>query len=58
MVYCATMSVPFRVATTDERASYEGVLYPLQDRILAVAATYGDALRNTAARVNAVIGAA
>jgi nucleotidyltransferase AbiEii toxin of type IV toxin-antitoxin system len=38
------MSVPFRVATAEERASYEGVLYPLQDRILAVAATYGDAL--------------
>jgi nucleotidyltransferase AbiEii toxin of type IV toxin-antitoxin system len=38
------MSVPFRVATSDERAYYEGVLYPLQDRILAVAATYGDAL--------------
>jgi Nucleotidyl transferase AbiEii toxin, Type IV TA system len=39
------MSVPrFRVATPDERAHYEGVLYPLQDRILAVAATYGDAL--------------
>jgi hypothetical protein len=35
---------PFRVATPDERAHYEGVLYPLQDRILAVAATYGDAL--------------
>ena len=38
------MSVPFRVATSDERAFYEGTLYPLQDRILAVAATYGDAL--------------
>ncbi len=38
------MSVPFRLATSDERAYYEGVLYPLQDRILAVAATYGDAL--------------
>jgi hypothetical protein len=38
------MSVPFRLATSDERAHYEGVLYPLQDRILAVAATYGDAL--------------
>jgi hypothetical protein len=35
---------PFRVATPDERAYYEGALYPLQDRILAVAATYGDAL--------------
>ena len=38
------MSVPFRVASAEERAYYEGVLYPLQDRILAVAATYGDAL--------------
>ncbi|MEA2784014.1 MAG: hypothetical protein QOF71_118 [Candidatus Eremiobacteraeota bacterium] len=38
------MSVPFRLATPEERAYYEGVLYPLQDRILAVAATYGDAL--------------
>jgi hypothetical protein len=38
------MSVPFRLATLAERAHYEGVLYPLQDRILAVAATYGDAL--------------
>ncbi len=38
------MSVPFRVATPDERAYYEGVLYPLQDRILAVAATYGESL--------------
>ncbi|HEY0395896.1 MAG TPA: nucleotidyl transferase AbiEii/AbiGii toxin family protein [Candidatus Elarobacter sp.] len=39
------MSVPpFRVATPDERAHYEAVLYPLQDRILSVAATYGDAL--------------
>lgn len=38
------MSVPFRVATADERAHYEHGLYPLQDRILAVAATYGDAL--------------
>jgi len=35
---------PFRVATPDERAYYEGTLYPLQDRILAVAATYADAL--------------
>jgi hypothetical protein len=38
------MSVPFRVATAEERAHYEGILYPLQDRILAVAATYADAL--------------
>jgi hypothetical protein len=39
------MSVPrFRVATSDERTYYEKVLYPLQDRILAVAARYGDAL--------------
>lgn len=38
------MSVPFRTATDAERAYYEGVLYPLQDRILAVVATYGDAL--------------
>ncbi|HEV2739282.1 MAG TPA: nucleotidyl transferase AbiEii/AbiGii toxin family protein [Candidatus Elarobacter sp.] len=38
------MSVPFRLATPEERAYYEGILYPLQDRILAVAATYGDAL--------------
>jgi len=35
---------PFRVATPDERAYFETVLYPLQDRVLAVAATYGDAL--------------
>jgi hypothetical protein len=35
---------PFRVATPAERAHFEGVLYRLQDRILAVAATYGDAL--------------
>jgi Nucleotidyl transferase AbiEii toxin, Type IV TA system len=39
------MSSPrFRVATPEERAYYEQTLYPLQDRILAVAATYGDAL--------------
>jgi hypothetical protein len=39
------MSVPpFRVATPEERAYYEETLYPLQDRILAVAASYGDAL--------------
>ncbi|HEY6237392.1 MAG TPA: nucleotidyl transferase AbiEii/AbiGii toxin family protein [Candidatus Elarobacter sp.] len=38
------MSVPFRLATPEERAYYEDTLYPLQDRILAVAATYGDAL--------------
>jgi hypothetical protein len=38
------MSVPFRLATPDERAYYEDVLYPLQDRILAVVASYGDAL--------------
>lgn len=38
------MSVPFRLATPEERAYYESVLYPLQDRILAVAAAYGDAL--------------
>src|SRR4030088_680099 len=38
------MGVPFRLATPEERAYYEGVLYPLQDRILAVAATYGDTL--------------
>lgn len=38
------MSVRFRVATAEERVHYEGILYPLQDRILAVAATYGDAL--------------
>ncbi|MEA2688034.1 MAG: hypothetical protein QOD51_641 [Candidatus Eremiobacteraeota bacterium] len=39
------MSVPpFRAATPEERAMYEGVFYPLQDRILAVAATYADAL--------------
>jgi Nucleotidyl transferase AbiEii toxin, Type IV TA system len=35
---------PFRVATPEERAYYEETLYPLQDRILAVAAGYGDAL--------------
>lgn len=34
----------FRVASPDERDYYEDVLYPLQDRILAVAARYGDAL--------------
>ncbi|HEX3464899.1 MAG TPA: nucleotidyl transferase AbiEii/AbiGii toxin family protein [Candidatus Elarobacter sp.] len=39
------MSVPpYRVATPDERAYYESALYPLQDRILAVAAGYGEAL--------------
>jgi hypothetical protein len=39
------MSVPpFRLATPEERAIYEGSLYPLQDRILGVAATYEDAL--------------
>jgi hypothetical protein len=38
------MSVPFRLATPEERVYYEDTLYPLQDRILAVAATYGDAL--------------
>ena len=39
------MSVPpFRAATPEERALYESRLYPLQDRILAVAATYADAL--------------
>jgi hypothetical protein len=35
------MSALFRTATPAERARYEGELYPLQDRILAVAATYG-----------------
>ncbi|MDB5070660.1 MAG: Nucleotidyl transferase AbiEii toxin, Type system [Candidatus Eremiobacteraeota bacterium] len=39
------MSVPpFRIATPEERAVYEDILYPLQDRILDVAATYEDAL--------------
>lgn len=38
------MSAPFRVATADEQAYYADVLYPLQDRILAAAAGYGDAL--------------
>lgn len=38
------MSLPFRLASARERAYYERDLYPLQDRILAVAATYGDAL--------------
>ena len=38
------MSAPFRVATAEERAYYEDVLYPLQDRILGIAATYGNAL--------------
>ena len=39
------MSVPpIRIATPEERAVYEGLLYPLQDRILDVAATYEDAL--------------
>ncbi len=37
-------AAPFRAATPRERAYYEGDLYPLQDRILAVAGTYGDAL--------------
>ncbi|HZW53960.1 MAG TPA: nucleotidyl transferase AbiEii/AbiGii toxin family protein [Candidatus Elarobacter sp.] len=37
-------SPPFRVATPEERANYDDALYPLQDRILGVAATYGDAL--------------
>jgi hypothetical protein len=35
---------PFRLATPEERAVYEVSLYPLQDRILAVAGTYDDAL--------------
>lgn len=38
------MSPPYRVATSDERRYYANVLYPLQDRILAVAGGYGDAL--------------
>jgi hypothetical protein len=38
------MIAPYRLATAEERAYYEGVLYPLQDRILAVAAGYGDDL--------------
>jgi Nucleotidyl transferase AbiEii toxin, Type IV TA system len=38
------MSAPFRTATPEERAHYEGTLYPLQDRVLAVASSYGDAL--------------
>ncbi|MDP9107339.1 MAG: nucleotidyl transferase AbiEii/AbiGii toxin family protein, partial [Candidatus Eremiobacteraeota bacterium] len=38
------MRVPFRLATSEERAYFEGTLYPLQDRILEVVATYGDAL--------------
>ncbi|MHB8140787.1 MAG: nucleotidyl transferase AbiEii/AbiGii toxin family protein [Vulcanimicrobiaceae bacterium] len=38
------MSDYFRVATEAERSHYESTIYPLQDRILAVAAEYGDAL--------------
>jgi Nucleotidyl transferase AbiEii toxin, Type IV TA system len=38
------MTAPYRLATAAERAYYEGVLYPLQDRILAIAAEYGDDL--------------
>ncbi len=38
------MMAPYRLATAEERAYYEGVLYPLQDRILTVAASYGDDL--------------
>ncbi len=38
------MAAPYRLATAEERAYYEGVLYPLQDRILAIAAGYGDDL--------------
>ncbi len=38
------MAAPYRLATAAERAYYEGTLYPLQDRILAVAAGYGDEL--------------
>ena len=38
------MAFAFRTASPDERAWYERPLYPLQDRILRLAATYGDAL--------------
>jgi hypothetical protein len=38
------MTAPYRLATAAERAHYEGVLYPLQDRILTIAAAYGDDL--------------
>ncbi|MDQ2909189.1 MAG: nucleotidyl transferase AbiEii/AbiGii toxin family protein, partial [Candidatus Eremiobacteraeota bacterium] len=38
------MHLPFRLATPEERRLYENVLYPLQNRILSVAATYADAL--------------
>jgi hypothetical protein len=37
-------SPPFRVATPGERAYYETTLSPLQNRILSVVATYGEAL--------------
>ncbi len=39
MIDARTMSVPFRLATPEEPAYHESVLYPLQDRIQAVAAT-------------------
>ncbi len=38
------VSVPYRVATSEERRFYRDVLYPLQDRILAIAGEYGDEL--------------
>lgn len=38
------LSAHFSVASEGERAHYEGSLYPLQDRILRVVGTYGDAL--------------
>ncbi|MGH7727332.1 MAG: nucleotidyl transferase AbiEii/AbiGii toxin family protein [Vulcanimicrobiaceae bacterium] len=34
------MGVPFRIATKEERAWYERTLYPLQDRVLAIAGEY------------------
>lgn len=34
------MDVPFRIATQEERAWYERSLYPLQDRLLAIAGGY------------------
>lgn len=41
------MNAYYRVATSEERRYYAEVLYPLQDRILAIAGEYGDELALT-----------
>jgi len=38
------VNAPYRVATSEERCYYAEVLYPLHDRILAIAGEYGDEL--------------